>query len=100
MNPNTESQTLTLFNHEMFGEIRTLVIDGNPYFVAKDIANALGYTNSRKAIGDHCKGVTKRYLFTSTGKHEASFIPEGDVIRLVMRSKLPAAERFERWVCD
>lgn len=88
------------FTHESFGEVRTLVIDEKPHFVAKDVATALGYTNTRKAIGDHCKWVTKRYLFTSTGKKAASCIPQGDVIRLVMRSKLPGAERFESWVCD
>jgi len=74
--------------------------DGKPLFCAKDVAVALGYTNASKAIGDHCKGVTKRYLFTSTGKKELSFIPESDVYRLVMRSKLPSAERFQDWVME
>ena len=97
---NTNPSQLTPFNHEAFGEVRSLVIDGNPYFVAKDIATALGYRDSVNAIKTHCKGVVKRHLFTSTGKKEVSCIPQADVIRLAMRSKLPGAERFEAWVCE
>ncbi|MEY3293175.1 MAG: hypothetical protein RJB12_946 [Pseudomonadota bacterium] len=98
MNPNTTQ--LMPFTHDAFGQVRTLVIDDKPYFVAKDIAVALGYSNHRDAIIRHCRGVVKRDLFTSTGSKDLSMIPQGDVIRLVMRSKLPAAERFESWVCD
>lgn len=48
---------LTIFNSNEFGEIRTVTIDGKPYFVATDVATALGYVNPRKAVNDHCKGV-------------------------------------------
>ena len=58
---------LQIFSNNEFGEIRTVEIDGNPYFVANDVANALGYSNPRKAIIDHCKGVTKRDTPTSSG---------------------------------
>lgn len=74
--------------------------DGGVWFVAKDVAEALGYQNTRKAIGDHCKGVTKRSALTGGGVQEVSAIPEPDVYRLVMRSKLPSAEQFADWVFE
>lgn len=64
------------------------------------MATALGYVNPRKAIIDHCKGVTKRDTPTSGGIQELSYINEGDVYRLIIRSKLPAAEKFESWVME
>lgn len=91
---------LQIFNSEEFGEIRTTEIDGKPYFVASDVANALGYTNPRKAVIDHCKGVTKRDTPTSSGVQSMSYIGEGDLYRLIMKSKLPSAEKFESWVMD
>lgn len=101
---------IKIFNNPEFGDVRTLEIDGKPYFAAKDIASSLGYVNTSKAIGDHCKGVTKRYVGVETGIRtdgtpaiqdiEMSFIPEGDVYRLIVRSKLPQAEKFESWVFD
>lgn len=78
--------------------IRVIDVGSEPMFVAKDVAEVLGYSNSRKAISDHCKGVTKRDTPTNSGIQEMSVIPERDVYRLVMRSKLPAAEQFEEWV--
>ena len=91
---------LQIFNNEEFGEIRTTEIDGKPYFVASDVATALGYTNPRKAVIDHCKGVTKRDTPTSSGIQSMSYIGEGDLYRLIMKSKLPSAEKFESWVMD
>ena len=91
---------LQIFNNEEFGEIKTAEINGKPYFVASDVATALGYVNPRKAIIDHCKGVTKRDTPTSGGIQELSYINEGDVYRLIIRSKLPAAEKFESWVME
>lgn len=91
---------LQIFNSEEFGNIRTTEIDGQPYFVASDVAKALGYSNPRKAIADHCKGVTKRDTPTSSGVQSISYINEGDMYRLIMKSKLPSAERFESWVMD
>ena len=91
---------LQIFNNEEFGTIRTAEINGKPYFVASDVATALGYANPRKAVIDHCKGVTKRDTPTSGGKQELSYINEGDVYRLIVRSKLPSAEKFESWVVD
>lgn len=91
---------LQIFNNEEFGKIRTTKINDKPYFVAADIANALGYTNPRDAVSRHCKGVVKRDTPTSSGTQQMSYINEGDVYRLIMRSKLPSAERFESWVMD
>lgn len=78
-----------------------MIIDGKEYFPATDCAKVLGYSNPHKAIGDHCRYLTKREVPhpQSVGKTiEMSFIPEGDLYRLIARSKLPAAEQFERWV--
>ena len=91
---------LQIFSNNEFGEIRTVEIDGNPYFVANDVANALGYSNPRKAIIDHCKGVTKRDTPTSSGVQSMSYINEGDLYRLIVKSKLPSAEKFEKWVME
>lgn len=91
---------LQIFNNEEFGRVRTTEIYDKPYFVATDIANALGYTNPRDAVLRHCKGVVKRDTPTSSGTQQMSYINEGDVYRLIMKSKLPSAERFESWVMD
>lgn len=91
---------LQLFENEEFGRLEVLMIDGKPYFPATDTATILGYTNPRKAINDHCKGVTNRSVLTNGGTQTKKFIPEGDLYRLIIRSKLPSAERFERWVFD
>lgn len=91
---------LKIFENSEFGEIRTVEIDGKPYFVATDVARALGYSNPRKAVNDHCKGVTKCDTPTSSGVQRMSYINEGDLYRLIMKSKLPSAEKFENWVMD
>lgn len=89
---------LMIFNNPEFGEVRTLEEDGKVIFCGSDVAKALGYANSRKAISDHCRGVTKRYTPTASGEQEMSFIPESDLYRLVFSSKLPTAEKFTEWV--
>lgn len=92
---------IQIFNNEKFGRVRIIMSDENkPMFLANDVAKSLGYANPRKAIGDHCKGVTKRDTPTTSGVQVVSYIPESDVYRLVMRSKLPQAEQFQDWVCD
>ncbi|MGY4696291.1 BRO-N domain-containing protein [Xylella fastidiosa subsp. sandyi] len=82
--------------------VRTVVDDhGEVWFVGKDVADVLGYTNHNKALGDHCRGVPKRYpLPTAGGVQEIRIISEPDMLRLIVSSKLPAAERFERWVFE
>lgn len=82
-------------------EVRTVLIDGEPHFVAKDVATALGYVNTSDAIKAHCKGVANHYpLPTAGGMQQLRVIAEGDVLRLIVSSKLPAAVAFERLVFD
>mgnify|MGYP000646351200 CR=1 FL=1 len=90
---------LKIFSNDEFGEIRTVEIEGKIYFVGKDVANALGYSNPRDAIARHCKGVVKHDSFKEGGQ-EVALIPEGDMYRLITHSKLESAERFESWVFD
>ncbi|NKD45000.1 BRO-N domain-containing protein [Haematospirillum jordaniae] len=86
------------FSFEGYG-VRTIVDEsGEPWFVAKDVATILGYSNPQKAVRDHCKGAVKRRLLTQGGEQDVTIIPERDVYRFIMRSRLPAAERFEEWV--
>ena len=80
---------------------RVITIDGEPWFVGKDVCDVLGYANANKAMGDHCKGVTERYpLQTKGGVQEHSIINEPDMMRLIVNSALPAAERFDAWVFE
>ena len=91
---------LKIFQSDEFGSIRTVSIDGQPYFIGSDVANVLGYTNSRKAILDHVddedKGVTK--CDTLGGHQNMTIINESGLYSLVLSSKLPSAKRFKRWV--
>ncbi|MCZ4065668.1 ORF6C domain-containing protein [Oxalobacter aliiformigenes] len=82
--------------------IRTVAIDGEVWFCATDVCAVLGYTNSRKAIIDHCKasGVTKRYISSGGQNREATFINEPNLYRLTIRSKKPEAEKFETWIME
>lgn len=91
---------LKAFNNPDFGEVRTLEENGKVLFCASDVAEALGYAKPRNAIATHCKGALKRGILTAGGNQEMTFIPEGDVYRLIAKSKLPGAERFESWVFD
>lgn len=92
---------LQLFNSPRFGDVRTLTEDGNTLFCGKDVAAALGYADTTNAIKQHCRGVVKRHLTDNLGRsQETNFIPEGDLYRLITHSKLPDAEKFERWVFD
>lgn len=94
---------LQIFNNNQFGEIRTIGEGDKIFFCGADVAKALGYTNPSKALTDHCRCVTKRYIphpQAPDKEIEMSFIPEGDVYRLITHSKLPTAEKFESWVFD
>ena len=105
------TNTLQIFENRNFGSIRTVLDEsGKALFCGKDIAEALGYSNTKDALIRHCRGVVKHDLGVVTGKKAdgtdaiqnvaVSFIPEGDVYRLIVRSNLPSAEKFERWVFD
>lgn len=95
---------LMVFENTEFGKVRTVIIDGKPWFVASDVATALGYTNPRKAINDHCKHarlLSSNETLRLTGQNNpVKIIPEGDVYRLITRSQLPNAEKFELWLFD
>ena len=81
-------------------QIRALTIEGEPWFVGKDVAEVLGYSNSRKAIADHVdsedKGVTKCY--TLGGTQQIAIINESGLYSLILSSKLPDAKKFKHWV--
>lgn len=92
---------MEIFKNEEFGSVRIIEEDGKYLFCASDVAKALGYSNVHSALQRHCNGVVKRDTVTSTrGVQTLTYIPEGDVYRLIVHSKLPSAERFERWVFD
>jgi len=83
-----------------FGKVR-IVRDGDRFlFAARDVAKALGYKRPADAVKQHCKGVGVLPTPSAGGVQETKFIPEGDVYRLIIRSKLPSAQRFEKWVFD
>ena len=93
---------LMVFNNAEFGQVRTIEINGEPWFVGKDVAVALGYSNSRKALLDHVDdddktdGVTIR---DSIGREQTPIlINESGVYALIFGSKLPNAKKFKRWV--
>lgn len=89
------------FTNDKFGSVRTIEIEGKPYFVANDVAKALGYTNPSKATNDHCKNDKMIWGNDLLGRRQQfKIIPEGDLYRLIAHSKLPSAEEFESWVFD
>lgn len=91
---------LQIFENKEFGKIRTVEINNEPYFVGKDVADILGYTNARKALTDHVdeddKGVTK--CDTLGGSQNMTVINESGLYSLILSSKLPTAKKFKRWV--
>lgn len=92
---------IKIFDNAEFGQIRTAIIDGDTWFVANDVAKALGYTNPSKATNDHCKRAKMTWGNDSLGRPtEFKVIPEGDLYRLIAKSQLPNAEKFESWVFD
>lgn len=84
--------------------VRTVVGEnGDPWFVGKDIATALGYTNPQKAVRDHCKAPRPAGVngsFTPRLDPQTVLVSEPDMLRLIVGSSLPSAERFERWVFE
>ncbi|MDO5125368.1 MAG: BRO family protein [Ruminococcus sp.] len=94
---------LKVFKNSEFGELGIMLINGKEYFPATQCAKILGYTNPRDAIQKRCKedGVAKRDVIDSLGRTQhMNFINEGNLYRLIVSSKLPSAEKFERWVFD
>lgn len=91
---------LKVFQNSEFGELGVLTIDGKEFFPATQCAKILGHENPARAIRKYCKGVTEMVTPTNGGNQATKFIPEGDLYRLIIRSKLPSAEKFEQWVFD
>lgn len=98
MTKNTNK--IAIFTSEEFGQIRTMEMDGEPWFVGKDVAKALGYSNARDAISKHVheddKGVAK--CDTLGGKQDLTVINESGLYALIFSSKLESAKRFKHWV--
>lgn len=94
------SNELKIFENAEFGSIRTVEVDGDPYFVGKDVAEVLGYSNPQKAIRDHVddedKGVNE--MDTPGGKQNIAVINESGLYSLILSSKLPKAKEFKHWV--
>ncbi len=90
---------LQIFNNAEFGSIRTLMINDEPYFVGKDVAEILGYTNPQKAIRDHIdeEDKTLNESFTVNGT-KGILINESGLYSLILSSKMPNAKKFKRWV--
>jgi len=91
---------IQVFNSEQFGKIRTAGTAQEPIFCAADICRALGYSNGRKAISDHCDegDVTKRDTPTSSGVQSMTFVNESGMYSLIFGSKLESAKQFKKWV--
>lgn len=90
---------IEVFTSEEFGDIRTVIIDGEPWFSGKDVANALGYSNPQKAIRDHVdfEDRTVNDSFTVNGT-KVILVNESGMYALILSSKLPSAKKFKRWV--
>ena len=91
---------LKIFEKEEFGSVRVVMKDGEPWFVARDVAVALGYADPADAVQRHCKKVNDSNMGVSPLVPSPKIIPESDVYRLVMRSNLPAAVDFQDWICE
>ncbi|WP_058634408.1 BRO-N domain-containing protein [Aureimonas ureilytica] len=94
-------QGATAFDFEG-GTVRTVTIDGVTWFVGKDVAARLGYSDPTNAMKQHCRGVVFHHpISDALGREQkARVLSEADVLRLIVASKLPAAERFERWIFE
>ena len=101
---------IQIFENREFGQLGVLMIDGKPFFPAVECAEVLGYSKPHNAVSRHCPHSLKRGVGVQTGSKadgtpafqtvDKAFIPEGDLYRLIIRSKLPTAIKFERWVFD
>ena len=91
---------LQIFKSSEFGQVRTLAIDGEPWFVGKDIAVALGYINTKDALSRHVDADDKggSRITTPSGEQEMTVINESGLYSLIMSSKLPTAKKFKHWV--
>ena len=92
-----------VFQNDRFGNIRVVLISGKEHFCASDVAKSLGYARPNDAVSQHCRSTVKHSIphpQNPKKELEVTFIPEGDLYRLITHSKLPSAEEFERWVFE
>lgn len=91
---------IEIFKNEEFGQVRTMLINNEPYFVGKDVASILGYKEPRSAVSkkvdEEDRGVSK--IATPSGTQEMTVINESGLYSLILSSKLPSAKKFKRWV--
>ncbi len=100
MNEENGTQGLEIIENAEFGRIRIKWHENQYLFAGKDVARALGYKRPENAVTRHCKGILVLGIPSVGGTQDTRFITEGDVYRLIIRSKLPGAQRFEKWVFD
>lgn len=92
---------MKIFENSEFGAVRVVDVDGEPWFVARDVANALGYVDTTQAIRMHCeKAKDFRGVEMTATATPMKIIPEEDVYALIFGSHLEAAKQFRRWICD
>lgn len=97
---------VTVFKNQEFGQIRSLMIEGEPWFVGKDVAQALGYSNTADAVKKHVVGEDKQHFnlrnlqTLKMYNYGATIINESGLYSLILSSKLPAAQKFKRWVTN
>jgi len=92
---------MQIFENDEFGKVGIIMIDDKPYFPATKCAKILGYAKPEDAVTRHCRYSVKHGVIDNLGRNrEANFVSEGDLYRLIIRSKLPEAEKFEKWVFD
>ena len=91
---------IEIFKNPEFGEVRTTMIDGEPWFVGKDVAEALGYSNARDALYRHVEDEDKQTSCFTTGgqNYNMTIINESGLYSLTLSSKLPSAKKFKHWV--
>lgn len=96
----TTNNQVTVFQNEAFGQARVITKDGEPWFVGKDVADVLGYSNTRDALAQHVREHHKADVVIHDGRQNRKqvIIDEADFYSLVLRSKLPQAEQFQEWV--
>ena len=97
-----EQTKVTVFNNEEFGKVRTVIIEGEPWFVGKDVAEILGYVNASKALADHVDDEDKlnNDSLSSLGQRGGWLINESGLYSLILSSKMPNAKKFKHWVTD
>ena len=102
MNQITSASAPIVAVFESASSIRIVMIDNEPWFSVADVCDVLGYSNSRDTVSKHCRagGVAKRDTPTASGIQAITYINEGNLYRLVIKSRKPEAEKFEAWVCD